>query len=142
MHFISKSVLGLMLLLCLPVCAQAMVVVVSKQNPIDSLSKTQIIDIYMGRYNTFPDGVLAKPLDRVAGSPEKQRFYQELVSKSEAKINAYWARLLFSGRASPPSSFDTDDEMLNELKTTPQAIGYLLESEVDDSLKVVYRFEK
>ncbi|QHJ11862.1 hypothetical protein FX988_02098 [Paraglaciecola mesophila] len=122
--------------------AQALVVVVGKSNPIETLSKTQIIDIYMGRYDTFPNGVVAKPLDRVAGSDEKQKFYRLLVNKSEEKINAYWARLLFSGRASPPSSYATNDEMLDELRRSEQTIGYVLESEVDDSLKVVYRFEK
>jgi ABC-type phosphate transport system substrate-binding protein len=135
-----------LILICLVVSlsyqAHALVVVVGKSNPVKSLSKTQVIDIYMGRYNTFPGGVVARPLDRVAGSDEKQRFYRLLVSKSEEKINSYWARLLFSGRASPPSSFATNEEMLDELRNSEQTIGYVLESEVDDSLKVVYRFKK
>ena len=122
--------------------AHALVVVVGKNNPVEALSKTQVIDIYMGRYNTFPNGVVDRPLDRVAGSDAKQKFYRLLVNKSEEKINAYWARLLFSGRASPPSSYATNDEMLDELRSSKQTIGYVLESEVDDSLKVVYRFEK
>ena len=120
----------------------ALVVVVGKGNTVDSLSKTQVIDIYMGRYNTFPNGVVAKPLDRTTGSNEKQQFYQLLVNKSEEKINAYWARLLFSGRASPPSNYPSNDQMLDELRRSDKAIGYVLESEVDDSLKVVYRFEE
>ena len=141
MRLANIQILGFLLSLCLAFSAQAVVVVVSKQNPIDSLSKNQIIDIYMGRYNTFPDGILAKPLDRTANSSEKQQFYHALVNKSEAKINAYWARLLFSGRASPPRRFDSNDEMLSELKRSHQTIGYVLESEVDDSLKIVYRFD-
>ncbi|WP_158973020.1 hypothetical protein [Paraglaciecola sp. L3A3] len=140
MRLLNIRTASLLLLLSLGCPAQAIVVVVNKQNPIDSLSKTQIIDIFMGRYKTFPNGSSAYPLDRISGSSEKQQFYQELVNKSEAKINTYWSRLLFSGRASPPSSFKTNDEMLAELKGSQQAIGYVLESEVDDSLKVVYRF--
>lgn len=141
MRNLTLRLIMLSFALCLSYSAHALVVVVGKNNPVESLSKTQVIDIYMGRYNTFPSGVVAKPLDRIAGSTEKQQFYRLLVNKSEEKINAYWARLLFSGRASPPSSYATNDEMLRELRDSNQAIGYVLESEVDDSLKVVYRFE-
>ena len=142
MRLLSIRLISIFMFACLSHSAYALVVVVGKNNSINSLSKTQIIDIYMGRYSTFPNGIAAKPLDRIAGSPEKQQFYQALVNKNEAKINAYWARLLFSGRASPPSNFATDTEMLEELRSSAQAIGYVLESEVDDSMKVVYRFEK
>lgn len=77
-------------------------VVVNKNNAINTLSKREIIDIYMGRYLTFPDGEASKPLDLPAQSALKNDFYIQLVNKDEQKINAYWARLLFSGRAKPP----------------------------------------
>ncbi|MGK0208629.1 MAG: hypothetical protein ACI8ZA_002646, partial [Gammaproteobacteria bacterium] len=38
------------------------VVVVNKSNAVNALSKREIIDIYMGRYLTFPDGETSKPL--------------------------------------------------------------------------------
>lgn len=79
----------------------SLVVVVSTQNAIDNLDKKQLIDIFMGRFKSFPNGDSVTPIDYFAGSSQRKAFYELLVGKSERKINAYWSRLLFSGRATP-----------------------------------------
>lgn len=113
-------------------------VVVNKNNAIISLSKREIIDIYMGRYLTFPDGETSQPFDLPAQSALKNDFYLKLVNKDEQKINAYWARLLFSGRAKPPSPSASVKDALNKIASSPFAIGYIPLSQVTDAVKVVY----
>lgn len=122
--------------------AQDLVVVVNKSNNINDLSKREVIDIYMGRYVTFPDGESAKPFDLPAESQLKNDFYLKLVNQNERKINAYWARLLFSGRAKPPESVESINEVLSHLKNSESAIAYIPESEVTDIVKVVYRLNE
>ena len=117
------------------------VVVVNKSNAINALSKREIIDIYMGRYLTFPDGETSKPLDLPAQSALKNDFYLKLVNKDEQKINAYWARLLFSGRANLPTSSESVKDALNKIAASPFAIGYIPLSQVTDTVKVVYTFD-
>ncbi|MDJ0880855.1 MAG: hypothetical protein QNJ56_04325, partial [Gammaproteobacteria bacterium] len=68
------------------------VVVVNKNNDISALSQKEIIDIYMGRKQSFPNGKPALPLDQAAQSMIRKDFYQILINKSPAQINAYWAR--------------------------------------------------
>jgi hypothetical protein len=118
------------------------VVVVNKSNSINALSKREVIDIYMGRYLTFPDGEMSQPLDLPAQSTLKNDFYQQLVNKSEQKINAYWARLLFSGRAKPPSQATSVEDALNKVEASKFAIGYIPKSQVTDTVKVVYQFDE
>ncbi|AOW79180.1 hypothetical protein A3Q34_17770 [Colwellia sp. PAMC 20917] len=118
------------------------VVVVNKDNAINSLSKREVIDIYMGRYLTFPDGEMAQPLDLPSESPLKNDFYLQLVNKNEQKINAYWARLLFSGRAKPPISAISIEDALNKLYNSPYSIGYIPKDQLTDAVKVVYRFNE
>ncbi|MBH0012449.1 hypothetical protein I6F66_10115 [Pseudoalteromonas sp. NZS100_1] len=118
------------------------VVVVNKNNTINALSKREVIDIYMGRYLTFPDGETSKPLDLPAQSTLKNDFYLQLVNKNEQKINAYWARLLFSGRAKPPSPSTSVEDALNKIAASQFAIGYIPQSQVTDAVKVVYTFDK
>ncbi|MEL0605491.1 hypothetical protein [Pseudoalteromonas undina] len=127
-------------LLILSVHAQSteFAVVVNKNNAINSLSKREIIDIYMGRYLTFPDGETSQPFDLPAQSALKNDFYLKLVNKDEQKINAYWARLLFSGRANPPSPSASVKDALNKIASSPFAIGYIPLSQVTDAVKVVY----
>ena len=117
------------------------VVVVNKSNAINTLSKREIIDIYMGRYLTFPDGETSKPLDLPAQSALKNDFYLKLVNKDEQKINAYWARLLFSGRAKPPTPSASVEDAINKIAASQFAIGYIPLSQVTDAVKVVYTFD-
>ena len=117
------------------------VVVVNKSNAINALSKREIIDIYMGRYLTFPDGETSKPLDLPAQSTLKNDFYLKLVNKNEQKINAYWARLLFSGRAKPPTPSTSVEDAINKIAASQFAIGYIPLSQVTDEVKVVYTFD-
>ncbi|WP_259366777.1 hypothetical protein [Colwellia sp. BRX8-7] len=118
------------------------VVVVNKDNAINSLSKREVIDIYMGRYLTFPDGEMAQPLDLPPESLLKNDFYLQLVNKNEQKINAYWARLLFSGRAKPPIAAISIEDALNKLYSSPYSIGYIPKDQLTDAVKVVYRFNE
>ncbi|MFC7001233.1 hypothetical protein ACFQMB_06585 [Pseudobowmanella zhangzhouensis] len=43
--------------------AEELVVVVNKANPVTTLQKSQIIDIYMGKFVAFPNGASAFPVD-------------------------------------------------------------------------------
>lgn len=118
------------------------VVVVNKDNKIKTLSKREVIDIYMGRYLTFPDGANAQPLDLPAQSSLKNDFYLKLVNQDERKINAYWARLLFSGRAKPPEAASSVHDALQTLQKSEFSIAYIPETELTDAVKVVYRLNE
>ena len=118
------------------------VVVVNKSNAINTLSKREVIDIYMGRYLTFPDGEIAQPLDLPSDSQFKNDFYLQLVNKNERKINAYWARLLFSGRAKPPIAANSIEDALSKLYNSPYSLGYIPIEQLTDDVKVVYRFNE
>jgi hypothetical protein len=129
-------------LLCTNAVSSEFVVVVNKGNNIEALSKREVIDIYMGRYLTFPDGESAQPLDLPAQSQLKNEFYLKLVNQDERKINAYWARLLFSGRAKPPESAKSVDEALQKLQKSEFSIAYIPEDQLTDDVKVVYRLNE
>jgi ABC-type phosphate transport system substrate-binding protein len=129
-------------LVCTNAVSSEFVVVVNKGNNIEALSKREVIDIYMGRYLTFPDGESAQPLDLPAQSQLKNDFYLKLVNQDERKINAYWARLLFSGRAKPPETVKSVDEVLQKLQTSEFSIAYIPASELTDNVKVVYRLNE
>ncbi len=88
----------------------------------------------MGRYRKLPSGMTALPLDYTA---EREAFYQALVGRSLPEINSYWARLVFSGRGSPPRQVDSAGELLDIVVRNRGAIGYLPENKVDDRVVVL-----
>ncbi|OUS28548.1 hypothetical protein A9Q99_12935 [Gammaproteobacteria bacterium 45_16_T64] len=115
------------------------VVIVNAENTASDFSQRQLVDLYMGRNLYFPNGQLALRLDQSPSSEIRRTFYESLVGKSVAQVNAYWARLLFTGRASPPQVIRTSKGLLQAIKNNPNAVGYIDEKELEDGVKVIAR---
>jgi len=116
-------------------------VVVNEDNSVSELNSRQIVDLYMGRFQTFPDGEPAFPLDLPPDSVTRELFYRRLTDKSVAEVNAYWARLLFTGRATPPRVLADSLTVLKAVRENRGAIGYIDSAELGEGVKVVGRVD-
>jgi ABC-type phosphate transport system substrate-binding protein len=116
-------------------------IIVNADNPTKALSSRQVVDLYMGRYQNFPNGEPAFPLDLSPNSHLRERFYQRLTNKSIAEVNAYWARLLFTGRATPPRVLADPATVVRAVRENRGAIGYIDSADLDDGVKVVGRVD-
>ncbi|MBF0183712.1 MAG: hypothetical protein HQM06_04875 [Magnetococcales bacterium] len=125
----------------LPGCLQAgeIVVIINPENLLANLSQAQVSDLYLGRTRTFPDGNYAQVIEQTRASAIRQRFYHTLNGMSLNQVNAYWARLAFSGRVQPPDAIQDDQEVLKKVTTHRTAIGYIDSSQLNDSVKEVLR---
>ena len=112
-------------------------VVVNINSPIESFTHRELVDLYMGRNLFLPTGGLAVRIDQAPTSNIRKLFYQELVGKSVAEVNAYWAKLLFTGQSTPPYSLDSSKRVLEVIRNNVNAIGYINAEEVDDTVKTV-----
>lgn len=120
---------------------EKIVVVTNPNNEVQVLDKKGLIDLFMGKYSAFPNGKEATPIDVELDSELKSQFYKSLVGLPLARVNAYWSRLKFSGRVKPPAVEQTIDDVKVRLKEDVSALAYVYESTVNDSMKVVYRFD-
>jgi len=114
------------------------VVIANPRSGIDRLSRDEVINIFLGRFRQLPSGLSVQPVDLPATQPEKAIFYLRLVNKDLSEINAYWSRLVFSGRTSPPVQAKSTDDLLDFIAKTPGAIGYVERSKVDSRVKLVF----
>ena len=114
-------------------------VIVNIDNDTPDLENREVVNLFMGRNLYFEDGSLAFRLDQSPTSTTRQAFYQALLGKSIAEVNAYWARLLFTGRASPPQTLSGATSVLEAVRKNKNAIGYVDIEDLDDSVKVVAR---
>lgn len=128
-------VLGLFALSCE---ADDLVVVVNPKAGVSKLTREEVIDIFLGRNRQLPSGVVALPLDQPNESLEREQFYSRLTGKSNGEINAYWARLIFSGRATPPTRVRNQEEALLMVIDNRSAIGYASKSKVNSSVRIVF----
>ena len=102
MNRIGLTLIGLVLSLPVNGAVAGMVAVVSAKNPVTTLSKPDIVDIFLGKVHEFPDGRPAVAVDQVEGSRRRDEFYREFSGWSAAQVKAYWSKIIFSGRGQPP----------------------------------------
>ena len=137
-HFVLVLIM-LLFMAWTQAAAAEVIVIVHPDNPLAELNREQLIDIYMGRYTHFPDGRTAIPLDQAPDSPIRAAYYQKLINKSVAQVNAFWARLLFSGRATPPRVLTGTQAVIDVVTHNRNAIGYIDNQDLNDNVKVVLR---
>ncbi len=138
MTILQRTFLSLLasLLLVAPACAEV-VVVISAKAGVSKLSQDEVINIFLGRHRKLPSGEAAQPYDLPASDKLRGDFYRRLVDKSPAEINAYWARLTFSGKTNPPQVSPSLQDLLKTLASVPGAVGYLDRNQIDERVRIV-----
>jgi ABC-type phosphate transport system substrate-binding protein len=136
-HFVLLSALGLA---NLSLAHAELVVVVDAKSGIERLTRDEVINIFLGRHRKMPTGVAAIPIDQPAANPLRGEFYRKLVDKDLAEINAYWARLFFSGKTKPPLQAASAAEVIALVIDKPGGIGYVERARLDSRLRIVMDF--
>ncbi len=113
-----------------------LVIVVNPASGVSALASADAVNIFMGRYRRLPSGLVAFPID-ISGGDQRQRFYWQLVRKNLAEIDAYWARLVFSGQTSPPLQVPDDATAVALVAQNRAAIAYVARSRVDARVRIV-----
>jgi hypothetical protein len=117
--------------------AASLAVIVNPASGIDKLTRSQVIDIFLGRARKLPSGTVAIPIDLRTDTPERKQFYLLLVGKDLAQMSSYWARLVFSGQAAPPFPVPDGRTALDLVATNPNAIAYVERTTVDKRVRMV-----
>ena len=135
MKFIT---LTLLLLLTSPTYADIVVIGnIANSNPM--MSAREVQEIYMGRHRAFSDNMIAYPIDN---QHLRNDFYQRLTNRPIEQINAYWARLKFSGQSNPPVILSESKEIINKIKNNKNAIAYINSEDFEDKdIRILFTFE-
>jgi ABC-type phosphate transport system substrate-binding protein len=94
------------------------VVVVSPQSTVTSLSKSQVADIFLGK-------------------TRRDEFYMSVAARSPAQIKSHWSKIIFTGRGQPPPAVANDGEVKKRIAANPAAIGYIDRRLLDASVREV-----
>ncbi len=134
---IGSIIIALALALSSGQAAAEVVAVVSAKNPVTSLSKNYVADIFLGKTSKFPDGSRAVPLDQAEGSAARDAFYLQFTGKSPAQVKMYWSKMIFTGRGQPPHEVPNGVEMKKHLVENPDEIGYIERKLLDGTVKII-----
>lgn len=120
---------------------QPIAVIVHPDSGVSHITREEAVNIFMGRQKRLSSGLVALPIEQAKPEETRARFYKLLVNKAIAEINAYWARLYFTGQAQPPRQAQTPEEVLELVATNKGAIGFVEREKVDRRVREVLVLE-
>ena len=135
-----KKLSSFLILSCCSWFANAEVAIVVNAANANSLDQSDIAKIYLGKAKSFPSGEKIEFASLDDGHSATEEFNDKVLKKSSSQVNAYWSKLVFTGKGTPPKKLDNDAAMLQFVASNPDAIGFVDASKVDDSVKVIARF--
>lgn len=129
-------------LLCLlvPAALADIAVIVHPDSPLRTIGAREVSDLYLGRnHSVSVDGqrIAVVALEQPAGSPLREAFFRALNGMRIQQVNAYWARLRFSGEVLPPTALPDSRAVVDAVARSRHAIGYVEAAAVNDSVRTV-----
>lgn len=112
-------------------------VIVQASNPQQALTQKEAVDLFMGRSRSFGNGDFALVFDLPRNSQQRAAFYQALTGMSQAQVNSYWSRLMFSGQSMPPQPLPDETAMVDIVKRNPSAVGWLSKEPTDKQVRTL-----
>lgn len=109
----------------------------SNANAIDA---GEIKKIFTGKTKSFADGSKALPITQADGNPVTDEFNQNVLSKSSSQLKAYWSKLVFTGKGTPPKEAANDAEVVSLVANNPNLIGFVTQGSADGSVKIIQSF--
>lgn len=94
--------------------------------------------IYTGRMIEL-DGQALRPVNLPPGQAVRKRFLTAVLQQEEDDYLAYWTVRRYVGKGAPPRELPTAAEVVNYVRATPGAIGYLDAADLKPGLTVVLR---
>jgi ABC-type phosphate transport system substrate-binding protein len=125
-----KQILVGGLLLAAAVPAFAQVVIVNPKHG-GGLSAEQVSNIFLGKSSELT------AVDLPDGNATRDAFYQKVTGKDAAQVKAYWAKLVFTGKAQALKEMASDAEVKKFVAANANAVGYIDKGAVDGSVKAV-----
>lgn len=118
----------------------AEIAVVVHPSNASSLDANTISRIFLGKLKAFPGGGQAVPLNLSESSSQTDEFNKKVLKKSGSQLKAYWSKLVFTGKGTPPKVIASDAEVISLVSSNPNIIGYIDAAAVTGDVKVIAKF--
>jgi ABC-type phosphate transport system substrate-binding protein len=117
---------------------QAGEIVIIGNSNVPKMDLVTIQKIYMGKIVSVSD-VNIKPVNAKLGSTERNRFLDVFLNQDEEKYTGYWTVRRYIGKGTPPNELNNALEIIDYVKSTAGAVGYIDESGLKEGVNVVGR---
>lgn len=99
------------------------VVVIGNATGLTELTRDELRAIFRGERSVWSTGSPVTIVMPSTRSPDVEVFASEVLGMSRSAMQRFWLSLVFQGRASPPVTFDSAEEIVRFVRRTPGAIA-------------------
>lgn len=106
--------------------------VICPQNTTFEISKTELTNIMLGEKQRWPDGTKVRLALLKPGSKGAEKITISIVNMNDHEFSKYWLAMIFQGTASAPKYFESNQALINYVKSTIGAIAICDESVIGE----------
>ncbi|QYJ87600.1 phosphate ABC transporter substrate-binding protein [Shewanella mesophila] len=129
-----KNILSIIALsLAVAMSAEAAVVVIGAPGASD-ISASEAKKAFLGKGASS-----ATVYELEEGNPARSEFHSKVTGKSDSQLKAFWSKQVFTGKGNPPATLSSASAMKSTIAANPNAIGYIDEADLDDTVKVILK---
>lgn len=112
------------------------VVIAHSTVPLDTLSRSELIDYYTGERTEWPDETAVVLLDLKPKNATKKAFY-DFLGKRPSRLKSIWMKKMLSGEGDPPEALQSETEILEKVASTPGALSFVRKPLSVDQVKTL-----
>lgn len=109
--------------------ALAVQVIVSPSLAKVTLDRSLLRAVFTMRVREWPDGTPVRVFVLPDDNPLSDQFYRERLGMYSYVLRRAWDRMVFTGTGFAPTVVRSEDEMIERVRGTPGAIGFVRKSE-------------
>lgn len=113
--------------------APAVEVIVSPSLASTKLDRSLLRSVFTMRLRQWPDGSPVRVFVLPDSDPLSDLFYRQRLGMYSYVLRRAWDRMVFTGTGFAPTVVQTEKEMIERVRSTPGAIGYVRQRELSES---------
>jgi len=113
------------------------VVIVNKENPVQSVSKKELSNIFKQKQRSWDSGGAIEVLNLSKGNPVIHEFTKKMLDMSVEDLEKYYLKNALSGKGQPPRTVDSPEKVKEIVGSNKDVIGYIDSKDVDHRVKVL-----
>ncbi|MET0535581.1 MAG: hypothetical protein ABW171_15300 [Steroidobacter sp.] len=112
---------------------QSVDVIVSPTLTNAALDRSMLRAVFTMRVKQWPDGSPIRVFVLPDDDPLSDQFYRERLGMYSYVLRRAWDRMVFTGTGLAPTVVQSEREMIDRVRSTPGAIGYVRKRELSES---------
>jgi ABC-type phosphate transport system substrate-binding protein len=113
--------------------AQSVDVIVSPSLANTKFDRSLLRAVFTMRVRQWPDGSPIRVFVLPDNNPLSDQFYRERLGMYSYVLRRAWDRMVFTGTGFAPTVVQSEREMIERVRSTPGAIGYVRNRELSES---------